>query len=123
MRRLIHLLNKEIQDTKKVPKVIIFVKDRVVAQYLKNILELQVEKRKDDPSREDYLDSRYRVSMAMGPRGKNLVNKAFRSTKHANPECQEDDTLDTSEDASSIFSGQNPMFKNTSQVTKDLRKL
>lgn len=63
------------------PKVIIFVKDRVVAQYLKNILEEQVELRSKNPNQQDYLDSRYRVSMAMGPRGKNLVNKAFRSTK------------------------------------------
>lgn len=41
VKKLIKLLNDEIteKDNKvKVPKVIIFVKDRVVAEYLKNIL-------------------------------------------------------------------------------------
>lgn len=65
--------------------MIIFVKDRVVAQYLRNILEKQIEHRSRPEHRDNtnLLDPAYRVAMAMGPRGKNLVNKAFRSTKQA----------------------------------------
>lgn len=70
------------------PKVIIFVKDRVVAEYLKNLLQKHVELSKENDSKK-LLSSVYKVDMAMGPRGKNLVNKAYRSTNQ-NQELDED---------------------------------
>lgn len=60
------------------------MKDRVIAQYLKAILQEQVKLRKESqPNNANLLDARYAVDMAMGPRGKNLVNKAYKSTKPA----------------------------------------
>ena len=38
VKKLIRLLNKEVEDNNEPPKVIIFVKDRVVAEYLKRNL-------------------------------------------------------------------------------------
>lgn len=82
VKRLIQILNGEVnKKLKTVPKVIIFVKDRVVAHYLKSILEKQTQLRSKFKHLTDLLDPLYNVSMAMGPRGKNLVNKAFKSTK------------------------------------------
>lgn len=65
----------------RLPKVIIFVKDRIVAEYLKKLLQKHKELRKIYPTDTTLLRQEYEVDMAMGPRGKNLVNKAFRSTK------------------------------------------
>ena len=79
MQKLIQILNEQVKGGKKVPKVIIFVKDRVVAEYLKNLLQKHVELSKENDSKK-LLSSVYKVDMAMGPRGKNLVNKAYRST-------------------------------------------
>ena len=44
VEKLIEILNKFANDeTKPLPKVIIFVKDRVVAEYLKKILQKHLE--------------------------------------------------------------------------------
>ena len=42
VKKLIELLNKYAMDHKRKPKVIIFVKDRIVAEYLKKILQQQL---------------------------------------------------------------------------------
>lgn len=83
--KLVEILNKEWKmSTNKSPKVIIFVKDRIIAFYLKKILVEQASLRKENP--EFMSDSRllhkgYVVEMAMGPKGKNMINKAYKSTK------------------------------------------
>lgn len=81
---LVSLLNKEMELNKQPPKVIIFVKDRIIAFYLKKILEEQSNLRKENRHHFDdkkLLHAKYHVEMAMGPRGKNLVNRAYKSTK------------------------------------------
>lgn len=83
MEKLIAILNKFAGDGKK---IIIFVKDRVVAEYLKKILQKQIEIQENLMNTTGQTDSNllslsYRVDMAMGPQGKNLINKAYRSTK------------------------------------------
>ena len=46
---------------------------------------------------QDLLDPRYIVSMAMSPKGKNLVNKAYRSTRNTSSNLEEDSTRDESD--------------------------
>ena len=42
------------------------------------------------------LNDNYRVDMAMGPQGKNLINKAYRSTKsNAEEESTDSTNIDT----------------------------
>ena len=62
------------------------MKDRVVADYLNKILTKQLEIQKNlkettEKTDPNLLSLKYRVDMAMGPQGKNLINKAYRSTK------------------------------------------
>jgi len=70
-----------------------------VAEYLKKTLKKQIElyvehskKTQTKMAEEDFhnpkldsgdilLSSKYKIDMAMGPQGRNLVNKAYRSTK------------------------------------------
>lgn len=100
------ILNQESELNQRMPKVIVFVKDRVVAQYLNKILNTSIELRKLlmagqmgkvlDPT--EQLDERYVVSVAMSPKGKNLVNKAYRSTRSVQQDKdQQDSTKDDSE--------------------------
>lgn len=113
VKRLVHILNQRIVDDQP-PKVIIFVKDRVVAKYLQKILKRHVELRgrqgeKGESSVDDELLSQlYKVDVAMGPQGKNLVNKAYRSTKGSSSEVaatQADSSMmDSSSDAGSLSS-------------------
>ena len=46
VKRLIQILNEESSQSKKMPKVIVFVKDRVVAEYLSKILNTSIESHK-----------------------------------------------------------------------------
>lgn len=46
VKRLIQILNEESSQSKKMPKVIVFVKDRVVAEYLNKILNTSIESHK-----------------------------------------------------------------------------
>ena len=66
------------------PKVIIFVKDRVVATYLHKILSSMVEMAKlpENENNSRLLFQGYCVAVAMSPKGKNLLNKAYSSFKH-----------------------------------------
>jgi hypothetical protein len=89
VKELIKILN-EIKDDN--PKIIIFVKDRVVAEYLKRLLLKHVElsrkgRKVDHP--DELLDHFYKIDMAMGPQGKNMVNKALKFTKKPNEFHQE----------------------------------
>ena len=43
------------------------------------------------------LDERYVVSVAMSPKGKNLVNKAYRSTRSVQQDKEQESTKDDSE--------------------------
>lgn len=65
------------------PKVIIFVKDRVVAEYLHKILKSMLDKSrlKENHSNHLLLESGYQVAVAMSPKGKNLLNRAYNSLK------------------------------------------
>lgn len=82
VKRLINILNDYNQKVAK-PKIIIFVKDRVVAEYLKKVLENQILIRKNAPAdqHKEMLDPNYSVGMAMGSQGRNHLNKAYRSIK------------------------------------------
>lgn len=75
----------EKQNNGNQPKTIIFVKDRSVAVYLKKILNGSSEIREQDRKyfeAEELLDTKkFRIGFAMGPKSKNLVNKAYKSTK------------------------------------------
>jgi hypothetical protein len=106
VKRLITILNKEIVNGAKliVPKVIIFVKDRIVAQYLKNILQKQTEIRgTSEPNNNKLLSHHYKVDMAMGPRGKNLLNKAYKSTKTSLNSTAADSSFDDGDSNNSGF--------------------
>ena len=102
---MIELLNKYAMDQKRKPKVIIFVKDRIVAEYLKKILQQQLNLNSSGEYKDHYLSSSllstvYKVDMAMGPQGRNQINKAVRSTKtQSNMDSTAADSLD---DMSSI---------------------
>ena len=84
IRKLIAILNKEAEEKKQseLPKVIIFVKDRVVAHYLQKILVQMTEYQKENGLNAEYLDPKYIVAVAMSPKGKNLLNKAYSSFKN-----------------------------------------
>ena len=87
VKKLIEILNNYAMNAdKRKPKVIIFVKDRIVAEYLKKILQHQLNLHtsgdyRDNMERSNLLSPIYRVDMAMGPQGRNQINKAVRSTK------------------------------------------
>lgn len=68
------------------PKVIIFVKDRVVAHYLQRILNEMTEqsKRPENAANSELLYHGYTVAVAMSPKGKNLLNKAYSSFRTKN---------------------------------------
>ena len=102
VKELVKLLNKEVAAKGKPPKVIIFVKDRIIAFYLKRILEQQSTMRREQPeffNNGDLLDPRYHVEMAMGPKGKNLVNRAYKSTKPSGMEQHNQNMLDSNLDS------------------------
>ena len=85
--QLIDILKESYKTFKKQngcePKTIIFVKDRSVAVYLKKILNGEF--RKEDNKyfvKSNLIDTnKFRIGFAMGPNSKNLVNRAFKSTK------------------------------------------
>jgi hypothetical protein len=87
VQKLINILHDSYEQREGVNgtnnlKTIIFVKDRSVAVYLKKILSGEI--RDIDPKSKfkAYLDkNKFRVDFAMGPKSKNLVNKAYKSTK------------------------------------------
>lgn len=105
VKRLISILNDASKQSSRMPKVIVFVKDRVVAEYLNKILNTNIELRKrfnsgqlkDKVDEQELLDERYVVSMAMSPKGRNLVNRAYRSTRSVQSNVEEDTTKDDSE--------------------------
>lgn len=107
VKRLVDILNQRIVDDQP-PKVIIFVKDRVVAKYLQKILKRHLELREEGYVDGELLSQLYKVDVAMGPQGKNLVNKAYRSTKGSSSEVsstQEDSSIiESSSDAGSLSS-------------------
>lgn len=105
VKRLIRILNEESRQSSRMPKVIVFVKDRVVAEYLNKILNTNIELRrryaahqlKNKVDEQELLDERYVVSVAMSPKGKNLVNRAYRSTRSVQSSVDEETTKDDSE--------------------------
>jgi len=113
VKRLVQILNQRIV-AEQPPKVIIFVKDRVVAKYLQKILKSHVELRGAQREKgasfidDELLSQLYKVDVAMGPQGKNLVNKAYRSTKGSSSEIastQADSSImESSSDTGSLSS-------------------
>ena len=84
VKKLIQILHQASVNKGPLPKVIIFVKDRVVAAYLHKILVGMGEAAKlpHNENNSKLLFQGYVVAVAMSPKGKNLLNKAYSSFKH-----------------------------------------
>ena len=85
VKKLVTILNSQTEKS-VLPKVIIFVKDRVVAHYLQRILNEMTERSKEPENAENsgLLYHGYTVAVAMSPKGKNLLNKAYSSFRTKN---------------------------------------
>ena len=85
-----------------------------MAKYLQKILKRHVELREEQIEKgensfdDELLSQLYKVDVAMGPQGKNLVNKAYRSTKGSSSEVastQDDSSIiESSSDVGSLSS-------------------
>ena len=111
IKKLVRLLNEKAMegDRKRHPKVIIFVKDRVVAEYLHKILKAMLEKSKKPENYKNHqlLEKGYYVAVAMSPKGKNLLNRAYNSLKGKPQNAGKDESMMSSdlEKSTSIDSG------------------
>lgn len=78
-RGLVRILNKELQASEgEIPRVIVFVKDRIIACQLKALLEEHIAHARANPGNaENILSCRYKVEMAMGQSKVNHYNRTL----------------------------------------------